>query len=182
MLILTTYSKREFVFTIFMRLKIMKAMPNKNLILTSLAVIFMLSLLSCGKSRSLIDECNTVLETDRAFSAYSQENGTAASFYKFASPKAVILRNNSFPIVGNDKIKALFDKTEVKGNTLSWKPEYVDVSVSRDMAYTYGYYKYTTPDSTFKGCYVSIWKKDENNNWKYVFDSGTSGLGKEKRD
>ncbi len=155
-------------------------MPNKNLILTSLALAFMLSLLSCGKSTSLIEECNTVLETDRAFSTYSLEYGIAASFYKFASPKAVILRDNSLPIVGNEKIKALFDKTAAKGNTLSWKPEYVDVSVSRDMAYTYGFYKYTTPDSTYKGCYVSIWKKDESNNWKYVFDSGTSGLGKVK--
>ncbi len=155
-------------------------MPNKNLILASLAIAFMLSLLSCGKSTSLIEECNTVLETDRAFSTYSLEYGIAASFYKFASPKAVILRDNSFPIIGNEKIKALFDKTEVKGNTLSWKPEYVDVSVSRDMAYTYGFYKYITSDSTFKGCYVFIWKKDERNNWKYVFDTGTSGFGKEK--
>ena len=160
----------------------MKAMPNKNLMLASLVIACTINLLSCGKSTSLIEECNAVLETDRAFSNYSLEYGTAASFYKFASPKAVILRNNSFPIAGNEKIKALFDKTEVKGNTLSWKPEYVDVSVSRDMAYTYGFYKYTTPDSTFKGCYVSIWKKDGSNNWKYVFDSGTSGLGKKKRD
>ena len=155
-------------------------MPNKNLIFASLVIAFTLSLLSCGKSTSLIEECNSVLETDRAFSTYSLEYGIAASFYKFASPKAVILRDNSFPIIGNEKIKALFDKTEVKGNTLSWKPEYVDVSVSRDMAYTYGFYKYITPDSTFKGCYVSIWKKDESNNWKYVFDTGTSGFGKEK--
>lgn len=158
----------------------MKAMPNKNLILISLAAVLVLGLLSCGKSTSLIEECNAVLETDRAFSAYSQENGIAASFYKFASTKAVLLRDNSFPIVGNEKIKALFDKTEVKGNTLSWKPDYVDVSVSKDMAYTYGFYTYRTPDSTFKGCYVSIWKKDKSNNWKYVFDSGTSGLGKDK--
>jgi len=157
-------------------------MPNKNLILASLAVTFTLSLLSCGRSTSLIDECNTVLETDRAFSAYSQEYGMSESFYKFASPKAVLLRDNSYPIVGNEKIKALFEKTAVKGNTLSWEPEYVDVSASRDMAYTYGFYKYTTQDSTFKGCYVSIWKKDGSNNWKYVFDSGTSGLSKEIRD
>ena len=156
----------------------MKAMPNKNLIHISLAL--MLGLFSCGKSTSLIDECNLVLEMDRAFSAYSQEHGMADSFYKFASPKAVMLRDNSYPIVGNKNIRALFDKRELAGNTLIWEPEYVDVAASRDMAYTYGFYKYITADSTFRGSYVSIWKKDKNNKWKYVFDAGTSGLGKEK--
>ncbi len=158
----------------------MKAMPNKNLIQISFASILLLGLLSCGKSISLIDECNKVLETDRAFSSYSQEYGMAESFYKFASPKAVMLRDNSYPIVGNENIKALFSSKNVEGQSLTWEPEYVDVSASRDMAYTYGYYKYITPDSTYKGCYVSIWKKDKHNDWKYVFDAGTSGLGKEK--
>jgi len=158
----------------------MKAMPIKNLIYFFLASILLLGTVSCGRSTSLIDECNSVLETDRAFSAYSQKNGMADSFYKFALPKAVMLRDNSYPIKGNEKIRALFDKSELAGNTLIWEPEYVDVSASRDMAYTYGYYKYITPDSTFKGCYVSIWKKDENKEWKYVFDAGTNGLGKEK--
>ncbi|RRG21794.1 hypothetical protein DWB61_08540 [Ancylomarina euxinus] len=158
----------------------MKAMPNKNLIQISFASILLLVLLSCGKSTSLIEECKTVLETDRSFSAYSQEHGMAASFYKYASDKAVMLRDNSYPVKGKENIKALFLKTEVAGNTLIWEPEYVDVAASRDLAYTYGFYKYITPDSTFRGSYVSIWKKDENNNWKYVFDAGTSGLGKEK--
>jgi len=153
-------------------------MPNKNLILISLVLVLGLS--KCGKSTSLIDECNRVLETDRAFSAYSQEHGMADSFYKFASPKAVMLRDNSYPIVGNENIRTLFDKTELAGNTLIWEPEYVDVASSKDMAYTYGFYKYITPDSTFRGSYISIWKKDKNNNWKFVFDAGTSGLGRGK--
>jgi len=157
----------------------MKAMPNKNLIHITL-VICSLGFLSCGRSTSMIDECNAVLERDRAFSTYSQEHGVAKAFYKFASGKAVLLRENSYPIIGNEKIRQLFEKTALDESILSWKPEYVDVSASKDMAYTYGFYKYTTPDSTYKGCYVSIWKKDISNTWKYVFDSGTSGLGKEK--
>ncbi len=72
-------------------------MPNKNLFQISFASLLLLGLLSCGKSTSLIDECNIVLETDRSFSAYSQEHGMADSFYKFALPNAVMLRDNSYP-------------------------------------------------------------------------------------
>ncbi len=153
-------------------------MPNKNLIRISIALLLGVS--SCGKSTSLIDECNKVLETDRAFSAYSQKHGMAESFYKFADPKAVMLRDNSYPIVGSVNIRALFDKKELAGNTLIWEPEFVDVATSKDMAYTYGYYKYITQDSTYRGSYISIWKKNNSGNWKYVFDAGTSGLGNRK--
>jgi len=155
-------------------------MSIKNYIQISLVILLSLSFFSCGRSTSLIDECKTVLETDRAFSAYSQKHGMAASFYKFASPNAVMFRDNSYPIVGKEKIRALFSAKNMPGQTLIWEPEYVDVAGSRDMAYSYGYYQYITPDSTYQGCYVSIWKKDMNNEWKYVFDAGTSGLGKEK--
>jgi len=156
----------------------MKAMTIKK----SLRICLVLSLcfFSCGRSTSLIDECNLVLETDRAFSAYSQKHGIAAAFYKYASPKAVMFRDNSYPIVGNEKIKALLSSKETTGQTLIWEPEYVDVAGSRDMAYSYGYYKYITSDSTYRGCYISIWKKDINNEWKFVFDAGSNGLGKEK--
>lgn len=157
-----------------------KAMTIKKVSQISFAFLIYLCITSCGRSTSLIDDCNAVLETDRAFSAYSQEHGMSASFYKYASPKAVMFRDNSHPIVGNDNIKALLASREVKGNTLSWAPEHVDISSSGDMAYTYGYYKYVTPDSTFIGCYISIWKKNNKNEWKFVFDAGSSGLGKEK--
>ncbi|RXQ94414.1 hypothetical protein EO244_09020 [Ancylomarina salipaludis] len=155
-------------------------MPNKNCIQICLFLILTWSLISCGRSTSLIDACNSVLETDRAFSAYSQEYGMAESFYKYASSKAVMLRDNSYPIIGNEKIKTLLSSAEKTNHILTWEPQYADVSSSMDMAYTYGYYKYITPDSTYRGCYVSIWKKDINNQWKFVFDAGSSGLGKEK--
>jgi hypothetical protein len=31
-----------------------------------------------------------------------------------------------------------------------------------------------------KGTYVSIWKKDENGNWKWVLDTGNPGLEPKK--
>jgi len=151
----------------------------KNILKICFALVLSVSFFSCGRSTSLIEECKNVLETDRAFSAYSQEHGMAASFYKYASPKAVMFRDNSYPIIGNEKIKALLSNKETEGQTLIWEPEYVDVAASRDMAYSYGYYKYITPDSTYRGCYISIWKKDINNEWKFVFDAGSNGLGKE---
>jgi len=47
------------------------------------------------------------------------------------------------------------------------------------LGYTYGIYQFTTPDTITKGTYVSIWKKGADEKWKYVFDSGNQGLGKD---
>ena len=58
---------------------------------------------------------------------------------------------------------------------LVWKPDYVDVSESGDLAYTYGKYTFTSRDSTgrkvvSKGIFHTVWKRQEDGSWKFVWD------------
>jgi len=127
-----------------------------------------------------VEACKqAMLKTDQEFSDYSEKHGMKKAFYVFAHDSAVILRENSYPIMGREAIKKRFSQTNDSLFSLSWKPSFAEVAQSGDLGYTYGIYQFTTPDTITKGTYVSIWKKGADEKWKYVFDSGNQGLGKD---
>ena len=136
-----------------------------------------ISVVSCNSTVDMEKCRQEIIKADQEFSDYSIKNGVREAFYAFAHDSAVILRENSYPIVGREKIKNLFPEGNKPGYTLSWNPSYAKVAKSGDLGYTYGIYKYSTPDTIMKGTYVSIWKKGPDSKWKYVFDSGNQGLG-----
>ena len=118
-----------------------------------------------------------LFEVDLEFSKTSGEIGFNKAFVEFAHDSAVLLRENSMPIVGKASIKKLFENASANGVEFSWQPLNGDISASGELGYTYGIYqlkKDTTPES---GTYVSIWKKDSSGKWKYVLDTGNKGLG-----
>jgi ketosteroid isomerase-like protein len=58
---------------------------------------------------------------------------------------------------------------------VTWKPDFVDVSKDGEMAYTYGKFTWTFIDSlgnknNFKGLFHTVWKKQKDGSWKYVWD------------
>ena len=58
---------------------------------------------------------------------------------------------------------------------LEWIPDFVDVSASGDLGYTYGKYTITTIDSigqTIKrgGIFQTIWKRQPDGRWRFVWD------------
>ena len=58
---------------------------------------------------------------------------------------------------------------------LTWEPDFADVAKSGDLGYTWGRYTYTSFDSTESpscGFYVTIWKKQLDGSWRFVFDAG----------
>lgn len=121
---------------------------------------------------------------DREFSKLSEKKGMVEAFLSYADNNAVILRDNTMPIVGIDAVKAFISE----GNndfTLVWEPLFADISNSLDLGYTYGTYILTFKDSEnkeqqAKGTYLTIWKKDKEGNWKWVLDNGNQGLEPKK--
>jgi len=58
---------------------------------------------------------------------------------------------------------------------LTWTPLKVDVSVDGTLGYTWGKYRYTSKGKDGKtadlvGIYLTIWKRQPDGTWKYVFD------------
>lgn len=58
---------------------------------------------------------------------------------------------------------------------LTWAPLKVDVSADGTLGYTWGHYRYASKDKDGKvsaqvGIYLTIWKRQPDGSWKYVYD------------
>ena len=143
---------------------------NKNLLL-----LFALSFLTFCKPPAKPDK-EQLLEVDRKFSSTSVEKGFNKAFIEFAHPDAVLLRENSMPIVGKESVVQLFEKADTTGVNFTWEPLAGDIAASGELGYTYGVYSFKKDTITKKGTYVSIWKKDAAGYWKFALDSGNEGI------
>ena len=136
-------------------------------------IVFLMMLACCNTPSAEV-----LLETDRMFSQTSEEKGMQRAFLEFADDSAVLLRKNSMPLVGRHAMEELFKGYPDTGYILTWEPLAGDISRSGDLGYTYGIYTLTITkdESTGKGKYVSVWKKQSDGSWKWVLDAGNEGI------
>ena len=116
-----------------------------------------------------------VFNTEKSFEKMCAEKGIAAGFFFFADDSAVIKRQNDTLIIGKENIKNYYSKEFYKNAFVKWTPDFIDVSNDGSMAYTYGKYVWTAKDengksSEFKGVFHTVWKRQADKSWKYVWD------------
>lgn len=138
-----------------------------------IVIIVSFSLAGCAQEQDRESELADLLETDRRFSELSAEKGAYEAFDSFMADDAVLYQDRSHPIRGGAAIR----EAMTGDGTLRWEPFFADISESSDLGYTLGEYAYTVTDSlgvlrTSTGYYVSIWKRQPDGGWKFVFDSG----------
>jgi ketosteroid isomerase-like protein len=122
-----------------------------------------------------------LLNVDAQFSQLSETRGVNEAFLSYLADDGVLLRPNSFPIIGKEISKERFFSRHDSGYTLTWKPLYADIAQSGELGYTFGIYEFKAmgPDGKpiiGNGTYVSVWRKDQFGNWKLVLDTGNEGL------
>lgn len=144
--------------------------------------ILLVILCACNSQVDLQKEKEKLLQADIAFSNRSVEVGNHQAFIEFASPDAVLLRDNSYPTIGKPALKKLYAESSDSTYRLTWKPSYVKVSKSSDLGYTFGTYllefiKGDQKGQISRGTYCSIWEKNAKGKWRFVLDTGNSGLG-----
>jgi len=115
-----------------------------------------------------------IRQTEKAFNDMAQEKGVKAAFLHFAADSAVIVRGKNV-IKGKAAIGAFFDAQPFVENKLSWSPDFVEVSSSGDMAYTYGKYEFYAVDTSGKtfqsdGIFHTVWKRQADGEWRFVYD------------
>ncbi|MFS4494616.1 YybH family protein [Maribacter sp. 2308TA10-17] len=137
----------------------------------------LLFLTSCNQSSHTKDVEKWKAEiraVEKKFNDLAQEKGLAIAFETYAAPKGVI-RKGGKVIQGPKAIGDWYRNDSRPGETLTWKPDFIDVSSSGDLAYTYGGYVFTTIDSTGAkkentGTFHTVWKRQPDGNWKFVWD------------
>lgn len=116
-----------------------------------------------------------IFATEKSFEKMCAEKGIAEAFYFFANDSAVIKRENDTLILGKENIKQYYNKDFYKTVSVKWTADFIDVSDDGTLAYTYGKYVWISKDengnkSEFKGVFHTVWKRQKDNSWKYVWD------------
>lgn len=116
---------------------------------------------------------DAILKTERDFEDMVAEKGLAEAFSYYAADSAVL--NHRTLIRGREAIEAHYRTMPLRDVSLRWTPDFVDVSASCDLAYTYGRYHFSYRDSlgtlvTDSGIFHTVWKKQPDGSWKYVWD------------
>lgn len=142
-----------------------------SILLVSIIVFF----IGCSDSKSKEEIKNEIFLTEKAFEKMTSEKGTAEAFYYFADDNAVIKRENDTLILGKENIRIYYEKKGIREETLNWTPEFIDVSLSGDLGYTYGKYILKIKDidgniMEYSGVFHTVWKRQKDNGWKYVWD------------
>lgn len=150
-----------------------------------LMLIVPLSLLSVQRGdaqRSKLGDGRTeLIAVDSMFNFACQTVGFRKSFIEFAAEDVIMMRQEQHPIIGKDSLRMKY--SEIKNEPrLSWSPVYSEIAASGDLGYTFGRWKRVGPsssgaDTAYYGVYVSIWKKQKDGSWKYVFDGGNDTPG-----
>jgi ketosteroid isomerase-like protein len=104
-----------------------------------------------------------VVAAERAFAADGLELGVQASFLKHSAPEGVVFAPE--PVLAH----AIYGRPRPKGPPLVWWPLWAGISVSGDLGFTTGPFTY---DGKPGGYYFTVWAKQPDGSWKWLFDGG----------
>ena len=149
-------------------------MKKSNIFSLTLFLIFSLQV-TYSQSELIEKWKQEILDTEQAFAERVVENGMKEAFLFYAAEDAVLKQNETL-VIGKEAMKVFYQSQPLPpGIKLEWKPEFVDVSKSGDLGYTYGYYtlSYPGPDGEIvesKGVFHTVWKRQKDGSWKFVWD------------
>ena len=115
-----------------------------------------------------------IIRTEKDFEKMAAAKGLSEAFGYFADSAACLNRGN-YVIHGKDSIRLFYSSDRFKNVRLEWTPDFVNVSASADLGYTYGKYTFTSADSAGRivqshGIFHTVWKKLPGGEWRFVWD------------
>lgn len=108
-----------------------------------------------------------VIAAERAFAADGAQRGWIAAFRSYAAADAMTLSPG--PVNAQENLaQAQGDG----GTNLAWGPTYAGVSRAGDFGFTTGPFWLRNRDGVI-GHYFTVWRKQPDGSWKWIFDAGT---------
>lgn len=147
----------------------------KNLFVLSILFLFIFNSCRMQEQENQMEIWkNEVMRAELDFAEMAKTEGIAKAFEAFAANDAVLSRNNEL-VIGKEGIRNFYENRDLTKVSLEWEPDYIEIAASGDLAYTYGKYTYAAVDSTgvsksSNGIFHTVWKRQEDGSWKYVWD------------
>ncbi len=140
----------------------------------TLLILIILIASSCKKSADLEQIKQDIMATETSFQTMTHNKGIAEAFAFYADEKAVIKRERDTLIIGKEAIRNYYQSQKLSNATVTWKPDFVEVSLDGTLAYTYGKYQWKINDNNsvkeYKGIFHTVWKRQDDGKWLYVWD------------
>jgi len=151
-------------------------MQNYNRIVLLSLSIFIFSCNGNNKINTVEQWKNEIIKTEHDFAQMVRNEGIGKAFLKYSDEDAVLMRGKNL-VIGKKAIGEFYkdQMTVLRGESLTWEPDFVSISKAGDLGYTYGYYTYSYLDSSgnqkeSQGVFHTVWKKQEDGNWRFVWD------------
>ena len=144
--------------------------PNDIWICLGFALVF--GLCGCSPaSKGRVDTAPTEVEAREIAFAKTMADRDFEAFLSFISPEAVFFKENE-PQRGLDVIsRAWAPYFEGETAPFSWHPDVIEVLESGRLAFSSGPVRAASGEIV--GRFNSIWRKDEDSQWRVVFDKGS---------
>lgn len=140
-------------------------------------IIFFLILLlySCGGTSidHNVQAAQEIKTTDIAMSRLATEIGFYKALLTYAEDSVILPIKGELPLIGKSAATLRWaEKPIITG--LTWEPVKVEASASGDLGYSFGFATNKQQDTITYTNYCTIWRKQKNGAWKFVYDAGNT--------
>ncbi|HTA28310.1 MAG TPA: DUF4440 domain-containing protein [Bacteroidia bacterium] len=118
-----------------------------------------------------------LINADKKFCEASLKIGFNHARMELVSDNAIESGEGSMPLEGKKAIGDFNATHPDTSFTLQWTPLKAEVAASGDLGYTFGGWTMKAKtkaghDTSLYGNYITIWQKQADGTWKYVYDGG----------
>jgi ketosteroid isomerase-like protein len=146
-----------------------------RILLLSFLVICFCAGSNVAQQKPQLNDLKAIVETERAFSRMSEEQGTREAFDGFIADDGILFRPGA--VLGKKWMHEHPIPASPTRSVLTWQPIFADVSRAGDLGYTTGpwlFRKDLDGKPTAFGNFMTVWKKQANGSWRFVLDLGIS--------
>jgi len=141
---------------------------KKNIVLLLLVLVY-----SCKNVDSSKQACDEIMVADKAMNTLAGKEGFHKALLQYADENVIKPNEGDLPVIGKKLVEQKWaNKLDTK--QISWNAIRAEASSAGDFGFTFGYWKFITKDTTLYGNYCTIWKKQKDGSWKFVFDGGNN--------
>lgn len=116
-------------------------------------------------------DLQSLIDTELAFAQKAQAENSRDAFLQYLSDETVMFMDGGIKIG-----KKVWQDRRPDSSLLIWTPVFADISASGDFGYTTGPSEYYSSrrkgEEGFYGSYVTMWRRDANQQWKMALDIG----------
>ena len=114
-----------------------------------------------------------IIKADQDMDLLASQKGFNEALLAYAADSVIKPKEGEAAVIGKNNLSNYFNGKE-SSKLIRWHPVMASASASGDMGYTFGNWKLPSGDTVYYGNYATIWIKDKDGHWKFVYDGGNN--------